>query len=324
MLKRSRRRQRAKSYFYGYSQSKHVHSPQGQITVAYPDATGASQNGLFAWGDALEIFEQVKSIDDFAYPGTFAQGIRANRQALNIRAKGECLFQVSNGNTAGAAWLEVYICKPRKAIPNSGIGNGPNVLAADVIINNAENAYLPDWNDARGVAIAAAGTGGVTNIMQNSTGQIKPTIGPTNFAHTPYMVPPFTENWKVVKQLKYCLPPGGQTMFKIKTGWRNINRQVYQKVGTGSGTSVNDWSIFRPYFGKEVFFRFHGQPAHSGTEPTINVNYGTVGLDVVMIKKYWYSHSVRPLPSYRMDVNTGQGTLTNPVLPSGTTEAVGD
>lgn len=317
MFKRSRRRQRAKSYFYGYSQSKHLHSPAGEIAILEPEAVATEKQGLFASGDAQEIFEQVKSVDDFVYPGMTIQGFRANRQALNIRCKGESLYQVSNGNLAGAIWLEVYICKPRKGIPQAGIGVGPNVLAPDVIKNNANNAYVTDYNDARGIGISAAGTGGVTNILQNSTTQTKPSIGATNFAHTPYMVPPFTENWKVIKQIKYILPPGGQCMFKVKTGWKNINRQVYGKLGTGTGTAVADWAIFRPHFGREVFFRFHGQPLHEPGDT--QVNYGIAGLDVVNIKKYWYSHSVRPLPSYRMEAGTGQGAIPNAKAPSGAT-----
>lgn len=317
MLKRSRRRQRAKSYFYGYSQAKHVHCPSGQITVAGVESSNANQNGLFGSGDAQEIFEQVRNIDEFAFPTTAAQGFKAGRQNINIRCKGEMLFQVSNGNTAGAAWLEVYIVKPRKGIPQSGIGNGPNILAPDIINNNTDNAFMPDWNDARGLSL-----GGTPFPIQNSTTQTKPTVGPTNYAVTPYMVPPFTENFKVIKQLKYILPAGGQCMFKVKTRWLNINRQVYQKVGTGTGITLSDWSTFRPSFGREIFFRFHGQPVHQPTDSA--VNYGAVGLDVVAIKKYWYSHSVRPLPSYRLDANINQGSLTAPVLPSGTTEPVGD
>jgi len=323
VFKRSRRRQRAKSYFYGYSQSRHVHCPVGQIVNDTMESSTQGSQGLFAWRDAQEIFEQVKSVDDFAYPGTSSTGIRANRHVLSIRAKGEITYQISNGNLAGAAWVSVYVVKPRKSIPNSGIGNPAFVNSFDIINNNANSAYLPDYGDATGLAINAAGTGGVVNIMQNSTPQSKPTINQTNFAHTPFMVPNFTENFKVLKVHKMVIPAGGQSMIKVKTGWKFIPRQVYQKIGTGLGTSGADWSVYRPWFGREVFVRFHGQPVHDTTTES-KVNYGSVGLDVVAIKKYWYSHSARPLPSYRMDANVGQPTDIVAQLPSGTTEPVGD
>jgi len=318
MLKRSRRKQRAKSYFYGYSGSKHVHGAAGDITINTPDPESAEKTGLFAWRDAQEIFEQVRNIDDLIFPGRTTLGKKAGRINLNIRVKGEQLFQVSNGNLAGAVWLEVYIVRPRKGIPTAGIGSGPHVLPADVLNNNANAAYAGDYADARGITLGAS-----PFPINNATSQAAPTVNNSNFAHTPYMVPPFTENWKVVKQLKYIIPPGGQCMFKIKTRWMNINREVYQPKGTGDGQNIADWSIFRPWFGKEVFFRFHGQPVHDSTTDSL-VNYGIASLDVVNIKKYWYSHSVRPLPSYRMDTGAGQGTITNANLPSGTTEPVKD
>lgn len=323
LRKKSRRRQRAKSYFYGYSQSTHAHSPANTITITNLDNTTANTNGLFAWRDSQEIFEQVKNIEDFVYPGVSVSGKKAGRQLLTIRARGEQLYQVSNVNTAGSAWVEVYICRPRKYIPTGGIGSGPNVLARDVVANNLNNAFLPDYNDARGITISAAGTGGVTNILQNATSQVKPTITSADYVVTPYMVPPFTEHWKVIKHLKYNVPAGGQFMFKVKTPWIRMNRQTYGPVGTGDGTTITDWTCFRPWFGREVFIRLHGQPVKEpGSE--IIVNYGSVGLACVSLKKYWYSHSARPLPSYFKDVNSGQGTVTVAQLPSGTTEGVED
>ncbi|AXH74588.1 MAG: capsid protein [Cressdnaviricota sp.] len=318
MLKRSRRKQRAKSYFYGYSGSKHVHSPAGAITIATPDPQGAETNGLFAYRDTQEIFEQVRNVDDLIFPGRTTLGKKAGRINTKIRVKGQQLFQVSNGNLAGAVWLEVYICRPRKYIPNAGIGNGPNVLAPDVINNNAENAYAGDYNDARGITLGAT-----TFPINNATSQSAPSISAANFAHTPYMVPVFTQNWKVIKQLKFMLPAGGQCMFKVSTGWKSFSREVYQPKNQGDGTNIADWAVFRPSFGREVFFRFHGQPVHDSTTDTL-VNYGIGALDVVNIKKYWYSSSHRNLPSYNMGTGVGQGTITNANLPSGTTEPVKD
>jgi len=303
-LKRSRRKQRAKAYLWGYSFANHMDCPAGAITIGTPDGVlPAGRDGLFAYDDANELFQQVKIPDDYAYPGMTTQGWKAGRQNLTIRARGEITYTVSNGNQAGAAWLEVYICKPRKGIQAQGVGNSNNYKASDVLNNNKANAFTNDWNDAGAITIDAG-----TSAITNTTSQSKPTIDDSAYFVTPYMVPPFTENWKVVKQLKYVLPPGGQCMFKLKTRFLRIDRQAYQLKGTAGGLG-SSFGFYRPYFGKEVFFRWHGQPCHDATSHS-KVNYGPAVLDLVGVKRYWYSHSLRPLPSY---VAVGSVNQTLPI-----------
>lgn len=314
------RKQRAKSYLHGYSGANHLDGSAGTINYGNPEPYNGSNGalGLFGWRDAQEMFEQVKVVDDLIFPGVGAttQGHAGNRVNLRIRAKAEQTFTVSNGNQAGSIWLEVYICKPRKGIPTAGITGTNDQLPEAVIQNNLNNAFMPDYNDGRGITLGAS-----PFPINNATSQTKPTVNTSNYLVTPYMVPPFTQNWKVIKQLKYVLPPAGQCMFKVKTRWLNITRQQYFPKGSGTGVSSGDWSIIFPSFARNVFFRWHGQPVHDDTDHAL-VNYGSGALDIVNVKRYWYSHSVRPLPSYNLLSNVNQGTIANAHLPSGTLNPV--
>lgn len=324
---KARRKQRLKAYLTGYSFAKHLEGPMGEISVDTPEPTAltsAGASGLFAYADADKIFDQVKNIDDFVYPsmtGTGTLGWKAGRQNLTIRVKGEVTYTVTNGNQAGAAWLEVYICKPRKGINANGIGTGPNWNASDIINNNRNSAFVTDYNDAQGITLGA-----LPFPIQNATSQTKPTVGTTNFLLTPYMIPPFTENFKVIKQLKYVLPPGGQCIFKVKTRFLRVGRQTWQTKGTDGGATAADYGFYRPAFGRDIFFRWHGQPAHDSATTPHPVNYGAVALDVVGIKRYWFSHSLRPLPNYFLQANQNQGTLTaaGTKLPSNPPEPVAE
>lgn len=316
---RSRRRQRAKSFFYGYSGARHIDIAQGAIEHrnAEPDSGTTtpveSQMGLFPWRDIQEIFEQVRTVDDLIWASNGSSLLTKNRRInLRIKCRGQQDFYVSSGNQAGAIWLEVFICRPRKQIPMAGIGAGQNVVAASVITNNLNNAFMPDYNDARGLALSAD----VPPRITDATSQITPTITSSQYAVTPYMVPMFTENWKVIKVLKYVIPPGGQCMFRIKTRWIYLNRESLYPLGS-DGTTASNWGVFRPSFGQEVFFRVHGQPVHApGTAEQRPVNFGSATLDIVNVKKYWYNHGVRPLPSYRMEASINQGDVSSAELPA--------
>lgn len=319
-LKRSRRKQRAKSFLYGYSGATHVDATQGTIQVAPIENQVADSTGLFNWRDIQEICEQVRNVDDLIWASQGSSLLsKARRINLRVRAKGEQTFYISNGNAAGAVWLEVYVCKPRKGISTAGIGAVNDVTAPAVINNNRNSAFFKDYKDGTGLSLSGA----TPPLIQNQVDQIAPTINNNNFVFTPYMCPPFTENWKVIKQHKYVLPPGGQCMFKIKTRFLTFNRQVIQPL-SGDGTSRIHWGIFRPSFGIEVFVRFHGQPVHAGTEQARTVNFGAAAIDVVNTKKYWYSHATRPLPSYYLDSNINQGDVTKAELPANPANPVAD
>lgn len=318
-LRRTRRKQRAKSFFYGYSSANHLDSQPGEITIIAPEPSSvAASHGLFAWRDTQEIFEQIRTVDDLIYP---AQGVSltAKQRRVNLRAriKGSQLLQIANGNAAGAVWLEVYVCKPRHGITNAGIGNSSDTSPALAINNNRQNAFQNDFADGSLLTLGAT-----PFPINNANPQTIPSVTTTNFAFTPYMTPSFTENWKVIKQHKFIIPAGGQAMVKIATRWLNVSRQDYQVYGGGSGTTAATYGMFRPKYGMEMFFRFHGQPVHSSD--AVSTGYGKAVLDIVSIKKYWYSHSARPLPSYRMDANTNQGVPTDAKLPSGANNPVSD
>lgn len=320
--KRQLRKQKRKQYFLGTSGASHNEATAGTIQITDPDPQNNSSSGLFAYNDINEILEQVKVMEDLMYPGMTFGGLPHNRYNIKAFARGTQTYTVSNGNQAGSIWLEVYICKPRKGIPESGIGPTNLLRAADTINANLNQQFVTDWNDSRGITINAAGTGGVSNILQNATTQTKPTVTTSNYCVTPYMVPVFTENWKVVKHLKYVLPPGGQCMFQLKSK-ALLDRNTIRK-GTGSGSVAADYAIHRPWYGREVFFRFHGQPVHDQTTHTL-VNYGSCALDCVYTKKYWYAPVLaKGAPSYVLQSNNNQGTITSAQLPSLPSEPVAE
>lgn len=317
--KKQLRRKKRKQYFLGFSGASHNHCAAGVIQITDPDPANNIRSGLFAHDDINEILQQVKVVEDVIYNNTH-QGVYHNRTSLRAYARGTQTWTISNNNQAGACWLEVYICKPRRGIPTAGIGPTNLLRAADVINANLNQLFQPDYNDASSFSVNAAGTGGVTNIMQNAQVQTKPTVGQDQYCVTPYMVPLFTENWKVVKHLKYVLPAGGQCMVQLKSK-ALLDRNQLRK-GTGFGTAAADYNIHRPSYGREVFFRFHGQPVHDSASHTL-VNYGSVALDCVMTKKYWYS-SVQGthVPTYALGGIINQGTITAAKLPALPTEEV--
>lgn len=320
--KKIARKKRNKLYFLGKSFAGHTEAAAGVIQITDPDPLNINETGLFSFLDIDEIIQQVKTQEDLIYPNMRFGGLPHNRLNIKAKAKGTVTYTVSNGNQAGAAWLEVYICKPRRGIPASGVGPTNLLGAANTINANLNQQFVTDYNDSVPITINAAGTGGVTNILQNAVVQTRPTIDQSNYVVTPYMVPAFTENWKVVKQLKYILPPGGQCMFQLKS--KAILDRNHIRRGATGGQAITDHSIYRPRYGREVFFRFHGQPVHDSTTHTL-VNYGRVALDYVATKKYWYNavYGTR-VPTYVLQTNQNQGVITNANLPSLPTEPVAE
>lgn len=324
---RSRRKQRAKSFFYGYSGAKHVDVAQGTLQVRNVEPDTAliitpveSQMGLFPWRDIQEIFEQVRTVDDLIWASSGSTLLTKNRRInLRIKCRGTQDFYVSSGNQAGAIWVEVYICKPRKGTPMSGVGASQNVAAASVILNNTNSAFESDYSDARLLSLSGA----APPVIQDAVTQAPPTITTSDYCVTPYMVPTFTENWKVIRQMKYVLPPGGQFMFRMKTKWLYLDRQQLMPLG-GDGTQSAHWGIFRPWYGQEVFFRIHGQPTHAGGTESKSVNFGSATLDIVNVKKYWYSHGTRPLPSYNAGPVNNQGDVSTAKLPAEAAQPVAE
>lgn len=313
--RKQRRRQRAKSYFLGTSNATHLDGPFGAITITPAESVARDQQGLFGWFDAQEIIEQVKNVDDLIYPGMLTQGRKAGRINITVRAKGSITYTMSNTNKAGAVFAEVYVCKPRKGINQRGVGETSTLTAWETLNANKNNAFVTDYNDARAITINA----GAPFSINNTQNQTKPTVDDSNYSVTPYMVPPFTENWRVIKQHKFIIPAGGMCMWKIKTPWIRFSRQSYQPIGTADGTNQVNWGIFRPAFGVECFVRFHGQPVHDitavGPPEVVTTNYGAATLDIVAVKRYWYSHTHRNLPSYLVQTPFNQGNVSGAQLP---------
>lgn len=300
--KKFARKRRAKQYLYCYDFGNHVDAKAGETIVQamdVPTGGGTLQRlGLFRVDDAMEILQQVKNIDDLIYPSMSVQGIKAGRQNIKVRAKGVYSATISNTTTAGVCFLEIYVCKPRMAITAQGVGVGPNTVASDVINNNRNNAFVTDYNDASGITLGAT-----PFPINNATDQTKPSILVSDKCYTPYLNPVFTKNWKVLKQYKYTLPPSACCMVRVKSS-ATFTHQTY-----GLRTAVGSNSIDLPSFGRDIFIRIHGQPVHDTTTHT-NVNYAPATVDIVGTKKYWYSHSARPNPSYLLGTISNIGTVT--------------
>lgn len=313
--KKIARKQRAKRHLWAYAYAKH--DEVGFGNVAHLNLAPATANaGLFHRGDVDELFQQVRQLEDLIYPNFATTGgtIKSNRQNLSIRVKGEALYRMTNSNLAGGAFVTIYVVRPRRPISANGIGSSSSRTAAEVIENNRNSAFFTDYNDASGLAINAAGTAGITNILQNATSQTRPTIGRDQIWFTPFMVPTFTQNYKVIRTLKYYIPPGGCIQFKLKTRWFRLDRQ--DMMLDGAALMLNEL----PTFGQEVVARVAGQPVNDDTTHT-EVNLGRVTLNTVVTKKYWYSYSHKPMPSYVVGTNT-LGTVVAASLPGEVEQAV--
>ena len=234
MFKRSARKARRKQYLYAYSYSDHVEAGYNNTAISGipPNAT---LSGLFSSGDLDKIFDQVVQADDFARAGmaTGNAQIKGNRHSLKIRVKGEVTYTIANGNTTGGIFVQIFIARPRQNLPEDGLGTGNANRMSVIYVNNVNSMFNPDYNDAAGVTVNAAGTGGVTNIMQNATATGKPALGQALW-HTPFMVPEVTENFKILTVKKLYIPAGGVTMFKVKTPWTWIDRADTQLWNTDS------------------------------------------------------------------------------------------
>lgn len=309
--KKISRKQRRKTYLYAYGHAKHHEATFGEVLYSN-DGPSLTANGLFSSGDLTGMFRQVHAMSDIGYAGINANDnaqIKNNRQALRIRVRGEAIYKLTNGNTVGGAFIQVYVTRPRHNIPEDGIGTANSKTAAEIINANENSLFLPDWADATGVDVNQTGTGGITDIMFNSTSKTKPTVGGNNHWFTPFMVPEFTQNFKVLQVKKLYLPPSGTALFKVKTPWRVIDRsdtQLWDSDGTPR--------VYRGTWGRDVFFRVVGQPVHDATDHT-QVNSCFVALDSMVDKRYWYSSAFGvELPKY---YNPGDvyGTVGTAELP---------
>lgn len=324
LKKRTARKARRKQHLMAYAYSTHVEAAFNTVAV---DTLGTNIDnaGLLTRFDIDKLFDQVPTIDDFMYGGQIVTGApgnvqrKANRHSLKIRVKSEVLYTMSNGNTAGGIFVQVFVGRPRANIPQSGIGINNTATMAEIYRNNLASLFQTDYNDAEGVAVNAAGTGGVTNIVQNATTTTKPTLTLNDgIWHTPFMVPEITQNFKILQVKKVFIPPGGVFMFKVKTPWQWIDRSEMQIRQGGSPLG----EVYRPRQGRDVLLKAYGQPVHDQTTHTL-VNVGRTTLDVIATKKYWFSASSKPVPRYYHSGNA-LGTVAGAQLPGDPDQVVGE
>lgn len=311
LRKRTARKARRKQHLVAYAYSSHNESTHSS-TVISGLGTSNDTTGLFSRNDLDKIFDQVANLDDVLYGGTTAVNgqLRMGRHNIKVRARGEAIYTITNGNTVGGAFVQVYIARPRKDIVADGIGVGNAITIAEIYRNNLNSLFQADYNDAAGYALNAAGTGGVTNIMQNSTTVTKPTISSQDAIwHTPFMVPEVTQNFKILTVKKVYIPAGGVFMFKIKTPWQFFERSEMQIRANGNQTG----GIHRNAKGRDLLVKAWGQPVHDQTTHD-EVNVGVVTLDTIVTKRYWFSASARATPRF-YHLGNDLGTVAEAQLP---------
>lgn len=311
LRKRTARKARRKQHLVAYAYSSHTESTHS-TTVVSGLGTTDDTTGLFSRGDLDKIFDQVVNLDDPMYAGQVAVNgqLRMGRHNIKVRARGEAIYTITNGNTVGGAFVQFYIARPRKDIVADGIGVGNAVTIATIYNNNLNSLFQPDYNDAAGYGVNAAGTGGVTNIMQNSTSAIKPTINTQDAIwHTPFMVPEVTQNFKILTVKKVYIPAGGVFMFKIKTPWQYFERSEMQIRASGNQAG----GIHRNAKGRDLLVKAWGQPVHDQASHTA-VNVGQVTLDTIVSKRYWFSASARATPRF-YHMGNALGTVGTAQLP---------
>lgn len=288
--KKERKNRKIKKNIWGYMDSTHADAAHNQ--TVYADLTGAANySGLGNIQDMIEVFQQVHQIDDFIYAAQtgVSPQMKANRANLKISVSAKATYYISHNSNAGGIYCQIYICRPRRSIPIDGIGKSNDLTPGSCCANNLNSRSQPDYNDASAITVNAAGTGGVTNILQNSTTTTKPTVSATDHWVTPFMVPEFTTHWKVVKVHKVFLPPNGNFMFKMKLPLTTLRRQEF---GLSALNNNGDKQILGR-FGLQAFIRFHGEPSSDNTTDTL-VNFCEASINCVIDKKYEFSYGVQP------------------------------
>lgn len=258
--------------------------------------------GLGNLTDMTEVFQQVRQFMDVIYPaqtGLTTPQRDGNRHDLAVNVRAKANYTLTHNMNAGVIFGQVYVCKARSNICVGGSGVGSKVNPGEIITSNMNSKYLPDYGDAAGWGI----TGGQ---LDNTNTQAKPTVAATDHWTTPFMVPEFTRNYKVLKVHKFALPPGGNFMFSIKLPLKRIQRINYkesQAVGAGNIFWLGKWN-------RSVFIRFHGEPSVDKTDGS-SVNYCAASLNGVIDKKYEFSYSHQPSQSFITQATSLLGTVTS-------------
>lgn len=289
----------------------------GSYNVAQKGRTGnwdvsnnSTEHGLGHHTDVDKCFDQIRQIDDIAFAaGTQTNPqLKANRGNLSLWISAKAVYTITNVNSAGGSFVQVYICRPRHDITSTGIGIGASATTPGAVFNNNLNSsLLADYNDAAGFGI----TGGQLDVTFT---QAKPTAVTGEHWITPYMVPEFTKSWKILKLIKTFIPAGGSFMFSLRLPRTKINRQDFER----GGTTVH--LEFLRKFARQILVRHHGQPNNDDTTSTL-VNYDESNLVAVVNKKYEFSYGHQP-QYYTFRGTDNLGTLTATTLPGNAEEKV--
>lgn len=262
--------------------------------------SASDKNGLGRRDDLVEIFQQVRQFLDVVYPaqtGLTNPQRDSNRHNLTVNVRARANYILTHNSNAGVIFGQIYICKARQNICIGGVGVGPDTNPGSVCFNNLNSKYLADYNDAAGWGI----TGGQ---LDNTNTQAKPTVGTTDHWTTPFMVPEFTKNWKVIKVHKFALPPNGNYMFSLKLPVTKINRADIKE--SNSVTSGNICWLKK--FNVCAFIRWHGEPSPDKVDHTI-VNYAAASLVAVVDKKYEFSYGHQPSGFFVTQATSALGTV---------------
>lgn len=288
--KKERKNRKIKKNIWGYMDASHSDAAFNQ-TKLWDIGSAIGTNGLGSYSDLGEVFQQVRQIDDVIFAGQTGTSpqLKANRNNLRITVSARATYYITHNSNAGGIYCQFYICKPRYNIPLVGIGKANSTTPGSVIENNLNSRSLPDYNDAASLTVNAVGTGGVTNILQSAYTTTKPAVAAGDNWTTPFMVPEFTKNWKVIKVHKVFLPPNGNFMFTIKLPLTKIARQELQMSAAATTGEV----AWLRKFGIQVFARFHGEPSSDNTTDTL-VNFCSASLNAMIDKKYEFSYGSQP------------------------------
>lgn len=315
--KRKDRKRKFNKYGYVYSH----YQAAGKGETRYWDVSpSAATHGLGSQSDVDKCFDNIRQIDDFIYAGGTQTNpqLKANRGNLTLNISAKATYTVTNCNSAGGSFVQVYICRPRRDISSDGIGKATaSGLPGSVLANNLNSSFLADYDDAGGLTISDfATTPAVNDVIVNTTTQAKPTIAAGDHWVTPFMVPEFTKGWKVLKVIKTFIPAGASFMFSIRLPRTRINRQDYQR----GGTAVHlDWIR---KFARQIFIRHHGQPNNEDTDSSL-VNYDLSALAAMVSKQYEFSYGHQP-QYFTIRGTDSIGTLTTTAFPGEAEEKVED
>lgn len=280
-LRKKLRRDRKKRHNkYGYVFSNHVEAAINAVN--HVDlAPSATTGWLGSYQDLQIMFDNIRQFEDVVWAAQTATAphLPSNRHLLKMSVSGYCDYKIASGLTAGGQYVTVFIVKPKRNLPATSIGRSTTVLPGAVVDGNLNSAFQPTYENADGWNIVA-------NNVQMTTPQTKPTIADTDAWVTPFMIPEFTQNFKVVKVLKYFLPAGGNIRFSLKLSERTISR--HELVPTSASATGSQFAVLKK-FGKAAFIRFHGEPSHDTTTHT-TVNYGFASLDIVATKRYEFRY----------------------------------